>query len=112
MLDPAEEKIGDDWANLDGSVAGIAEQVRWEMAEANGEVVKIDDDDDIDEESTVSFSRTDLIKICQQLEEGCMQYGNPSFALALSHQLCKFRAVLRKDELLHSKQTSLDNYFS
>jgi hypothetical protein len=112
MLDPAEEKIGEDWANSDGIVAGIAEQVRQEMAEANGEVVKIDDDDDVDEESTISFSHTDPIKICQQLEEGCMQYGDPSFALALSHQLCKFCAVLWKDELLSSKQTSLDNYFS
>lgn len=112
MLDPAEEKIGEDWAKSDGSIAGIAEQVRREMAEANSEVVEIDNEDDVDEESTAPLSRADLIRMCQELEEGCMQYGDPSFSLALSHQLCKFRAVLRKDELLSSKQTSLDNYFS
>ncbi|KIJ59004.1 hypothetical protein HYDPIDRAFT_171009 [Hydnomerulius pinastri MD-312] len=66
LLDPVEERDSGDLESLaDGSIKGIADKVQWEMAIANGEIIKIEDEDnDVDDNLTdPSFSRTDLIKM-------------------------------------------------
>jgi hypothetical protein len=113
LLDPVEEREQED-AVTDGSVKGIIEQVRHEAAEANREVIEVDESDGDDEhegdESPVKPC-SDLIRLCQQLAQSCMQYGDPQTSLDLSSQLLKFRGVLLRDELLNSTQTTLDRYF-
>ncbi|KIK82768.1 hypothetical protein PAXRUDRAFT_75212, partial [Paxillus rubicundulus Ve08.2h10] len=115
ILDPVEERdLGD--FELDGSIKRIADEVRREMASAVA--IEIEDDgnnvdsDDVDDDSADQpISRTDLISLCQQLEAGCMQYGDAIFSYDLSCLLFKYRANLRREELLHAIQTSLDSYF-
>ncbi|KAG2063979.1 hypothetical protein BDR04DRAFT_1146104 [Suillus decipiens] len=110
ILDPAEERDNGDLPNFEGGDQAIADEVRREIAVANGEVIEIDSDDE-SEEDEPSFTHTEILKLCQQLETGCMQHGDPQFSLNLSSQLRIFRAQLRREELLNAKQTSIDCYF-
>ncbi|KAG2146221.1 hypothetical protein DEU56DRAFT_786916 [Suillus clintonianus] len=86
--------------------------VRHEIAIVNGEVIEVDSDDDDDDEADPSITHQNILDLCQQLEVGCMQYGDPQFSLDLSSQLLKFRANLRREELLNARQTSLERFFS
>ncbi|KAG1839580.1 hypothetical protein F4604DRAFT_1909228 [Suillus subluteus] len=104
-LDPAEERENGDLLNFEGGDQAIADKVRHEIAVANGEVVEIHSDDKSD---GPSFTPTELLDLCQQLETGCMQHGDPQLSLNLSSQLRLFRARLRREELLNAKQTSID----
>ncbi|KAG1847026.1 hypothetical protein DFJ58DRAFT_730355 [Suillus subalutaceus] len=110
ILDPAEERDNGDFLNFEGGNQAIADEVRHEIAVANGEIVGINSDDESEEDGP-SFTRTELLNLCQQLETGCMQHGDPQFSLNLSSQLRLFRARLRREELLNAKQTSIDRYF-
>ena len=42
--------------------------------------------------------------LCQRVEVGCMQYGDPQFSLNLSIQLRIFRGILRREELMTATQ--------
>ncbi|KAG2067901.1 hypothetical protein BDR04DRAFT_1104285 [Suillus decipiens] len=99
---------------FEGGDKAIADEVRREIAVASGGIIGIDsdsdDDDDDDDSAAPSITRTDLLHLCQQLEVGCMQYGDPQFSLDLSSQLCKFRAQLHREEILYARQTSLEQY--
>ena len=69
-------------------------------------------DDDAEGDDGPSFTRTQLLDLCQQLEIGCMQHGDPQSALRLSpSKLCIFCAKLQCKELLNAKQTSTDSNF-
>jgi len=109
ILDPIEERQQEQ-TETDGSVKGIADVVRREIAVENGEIIEIDDSEDDDNEDDNAPCRADLIKLCQQLQLGCMQHSDPQFSLELSHQLLKFRAILQKEELHNTTQTTLDSY--
>ncbi|KAG0701241.1 hypothetical protein DFH29DRAFT_876055 [Suillus ampliporus] len=92
---------------FEGGDSSIADTVRHEIAIANGEVIKVDsDEDDDDDEVDPSITRKDILDLCQQLEVGCMQYGDPQFSLDLSSQLRKFCVNLQHEELLNARQTS------
>jgi hypothetical protein len=111
ILDPVEEQ-GQVAAELVGSVEEIADLVRRETAVANGEVIEVEESEDDDDDDETSLpSRANLIILCQQLERGCMQYGDPQFSLELSYKLFKFRGILHKEELANSTQSTLDRYF-
>jgi hypothetical protein len=97
---------------FEGGDKAIADEVRHEIAIANGDVVDVDSDSDHDEDNTPSISRTDILDMCQRLEVGCLQYGDPQFSLNLSSQLRIFRAKLRREELMTTTQASLDQFFS
>ncbi|KAG1890899.1 hypothetical protein F4604DRAFT_1898588 [Suillus subluteus] len=92
--DPAEERENGDLLNFEGGDQAIADKVRHEIAVANGEVVKIDSDDESEEDGP-PFTPTELLDLCQQLKTGCMQHGDPQLSLNLSSQLHLFRARLR-----------------
>ncbi|KAG1848689.1 hypothetical protein F4604DRAFT_1935290 [Suillus subluteus] len=109
-IHPAEERENGDLLNFEGGDQAIADKVRHEIAVANGEVVEIDSDDESEEDGP-SFTRMELLDLCQQLETGCMQHGDPQLSLNLSSQLRLFCARLRREELLNAKQTSIDCYF-
>ena len=89
----------------------MADKVRHEVAVKNGDAVDIDSDDDAEGDDGPSFMRTQLLDLCQQLEIGCMQHGDPQSTLHLSSELRIFHAKLRREELLNAKQTSIDSYF-
>lgn len=113
LLDPVEEREQEE-AVMDGSVKGIIKQVQKELAEVNREVIEVDESDGDDEheaDKSPVQSCHNLISHCQQLVQSCMQYGDPQTSLDLANQLLKFRAVLRRDELLNSTQTTLDRFF-
>ena len=60
-----------------------------------------------------SVSRAETLLLCQRLEGACLQFGNGDSTLPLEYlkQIHLFRAHLRRDELLHGTQTTLDSYF-
>ena len=85
---------------LDGSVKAIADAVRWETAAANGEVIDIDDSDGDgnDEDDSAALPCSELIKLCKELEAGCMHYaGDPQFSLNFLLNL----------ELIYNERSSL-----
>ena len=115
LLNPVEEREQEEPVT-DGSVKGIIEHVRREAAEANGEVVEADESGGDDEHEGLGDdspvqSCSDLISLCRQLAQSCLQYGDPQSSLDLSNQLLKFRGVLLREELLNSTQTTLDRFF-
>jgi len=85
-----------------GGDKAIADEVRHEIAIANGEVIDIDSDDD-DDNGHSSITCTDLLDLCRRIEAGYMQYGDPQFSLNLSIQLRIFRATLRREELMTAR---------
>ncbi|KIK93777.1 hypothetical protein PAXRUDRAFT_144322 [Paxillus rubicundulus Ve08.2h10] len=112
ILDPVEVRDIRDLESLaDGSIEGIADKAWQEMTIANREIIKIEDVDvDVDDDSAESFSNADLISLCQQLEAGCMQYGDPTSSFNLLQLLSTYCAGLHQEELLDAIQTSLDSY--
>ncbi|KIK80406.1 hypothetical protein PAXRUDRAFT_158789, partial [Paxillus rubicundulus Ve08.2h10] len=112
ILDAVEERgVGDLESLADGNIEGIADTVWQEMAIVNGEIIKIEDNDNnVDDDSVESFSCTDLISLCQQLKAGCMQYGDPTSSFNLLWLLSKYCAGLHQEELLNATQTLLDSY--
>ena len=112
IIEPPEERDLPE-SILDGGMKVIADEVRWEMAIANGEIVDVDEDDDGDDASvTAALPHSELIQLCRQLKAGCMHYGgDPQFSVNLSHDLIKYRALLQWEEFLTAKQTTLDMFF-
>ncbi|KAG1835523.1 hypothetical protein EV424DRAFT_1562480 [Suillus variegatus] len=62
ILDPVEEKDNGDLPNFEGGDQAIADEVRREIAVANGKVVEIDSDDESEEDGP-SFTRTELLNL-------------------------------------------------
>ena len=86
------------------------------MAIANGDVIEIDDDDDdVDDNDTGSetvLSHQELIELCRRIEASCTHYGgDPQFSVNLSFKLIKFRALLSWEEMLTTKQATLEAYW-
>ena len=101
---------------MDGRVEVIADEVRREMAIANGDVIEIDgDDNDVDDDdagSEMVLSRQELIELCRRIEAGCTHYGgDPQFSVNLSFKLIKFRALLSQEEMLTTKQATFEAYW-
>ena len=115
VVEPPEERELPELV-LDGSVKAIADAVWWETAAANGEVIDVNDGDngdDSSEDNSAALPRSELIKLCRELEAGCMHYaGDPQFSLNLSSYLIKFRARLQWEEFLAAKQTMLNTFFT
>ena len=114
IIEPPEERDIPE-SILDGGVKVIADEVCWEMAIANGEIIDVDEDDKDDKDDasiTAALPRSKLIQVCRQLEAGCMHYGgDPQFSVNLSHDLIKYRTLLQQEEFLTAKQTTLDMFF-
>ena len=99
VIEPPEERDLPEPV-LDGCVEVIADEMRREMAIANGDVIEIDVDNDDAGSETVP-SRQELIELCSRIEAGCTHYGgNPQFSVSLSFKLIKFRALLSREEML------------
>ena len=89
-----------------GDKAIVAKVVQ-EMAEQNGEVINVNFDDD-DESGTPDIPRGEAIHLCERLAEACLQHGDASSDLAidlLTH-LRRFRVFLRREERIHTQQTT------
>jgi len=114
IIEPPEERDLPE-SILDGGVKVIADEMRQEMAIANGEIIDVDKDDEDNEDNasvTTALPHGELIQLCKQLEAGWMHYGgDPQFSVNLSHDLIKYRALLQQEEFLIAKQTTLDMLF-
>ena len=82
----------------------------------NGDVIEVDgDNDDVDDDDAGSEtvpSRQGLIELCRRIEAGCTHYGgDPRFSVSLSFKLIKFRALLSREEMLTTKQATLEAYW-
>ncbi|KAG1835808.1 hypothetical protein F4604DRAFT_1910703 [Suillus subluteus] len=66
-----------------------------------------------EEDVEPEVSRAETLALCQRLERACLQFGNvnPTLPLELLKQIRLFHAELRREELLHSTQTTIDAYF-
>ncbi|KAG1851585.1 hypothetical protein DFJ58DRAFT_728803 [Suillus subalutaceus] len=87
LLDPAEERDMGEFPTFEGGDKVIADEFCHEVTITSGEVIKIDSDNDSDNDddsAAASITWTDLLRLCQQLKVGCMQYGDPQFSLNLS----------------------------
>ena len=101
---------------MDGRVEVIADEVHREMAIASGDVIEIDgDDDDVEDDDAGSEtvpSCQELIELCRRIEAGCTHYGgDPQFSVNLSFKLIKFSALLSWEEMLTTKQATLEAYW-
>src|SRR6267154_3967990 len=55
------------------------------------------------------YTSTQVITLCQQLEDACLQFGELGVSFHLSKQLRELRACVRKEEILGAKQTTIDS---
>ncbi|KIK73282.1 hypothetical protein PAXRUDRAFT_604742 [Paxillus rubicundulus Ve08.2h10] len=112
LLDPPEEA---EIREMDLFTIGekgekeIVEMVEHEMAVARGEVIEINSDSDEDLVGPC-ITRIQMMTLCEQLERAVLEYGEGE-DLALSRQLCCFRAHLRGQEFTSMKQMTLDKHF-
>ncbi|KAG1729323.1 uncharacterized protein EDB91DRAFT_1159667 [Suillus paluster] len=113
FLEPVEEQEVVDSLAFEGGDKAIVAAVKREIAEKVGEVIEVESDEDEDTQAEPEFSRAETLGLCQQLEGACLQFGNadPTLPLELLKQIRLFRAHLRRDELLHGTQTTIDSYF-
>ncbi|OAX38194.1 hypothetical protein K503DRAFT_770733 [Rhizopogon vinicolor AM-OR11-026] len=79
-----------EFSAFEGGDKTIADEVRHEIAVANGESID------------------NLLDLYRRIEAGC---GDPQFSLNLSIQLRIFRGTLRREELMTARQTSLNENF-
>jgi len=90
FLNPSEEREMED-SPFDSqdpvkAVAGVV------VGTAEGRVIQIESDDNYDDDSgRPSVIRSELSALCQRIETGYLQYGNPQVALNSSELLCKYR---------------------
>jgi hypothetical protein len=109
FLEPAEEQqVGESFEGGDEAIIAV---VRQEMAEKAGQVIEVDSEEEDDPQPEVS--RMEMLALCQRLEGSCLQFGNAdsTVPLDLVKQIRLFRAHLRREELLHGTQTTIDSYF-
>ncbi|KIK90743.1 hypothetical protein PAXRUDRAFT_151256, partial [Paxillus rubicundulus Ve08.2h10] len=96
ILDPSEEwEVGQTGGllNADNDEAIVVE-VRRQMAVESGEIIEVesDNDDNVDYGSLMSCA--DVIAMCQQLEDGCMQFGDAELSFDLASHLWTFHIHL------------------
>lgn len=112
LVDSIHEKktAGDSLYDVANPDHDIVAQVQHEIAVRKGEVIEIEDEDSDDEDDFLNVSRSDTIKLCDQLEKLSLKYGNSSTSLELSKQLRQFRVFLRREDLLRSTQSTLNGF--
>lgn len=111
FVDPIEEReIGDSPYRYEGGDAEIVEEVQSKMAVERGDIIKVDSDEDSDEEDP-SMTNAEVISLCEQLEAVCIAKGDPDTSLVLMGSLHKLRGQLRHEELANAKQTNITDYF-
>jgi len=83
------------------------------MAVESGQIVEMDESEDGEEgDQADNVGHAQLIKMCEQLEHSCISHATHERSLDLSQELRKFRAYLRREELLNTKQTTISLFFS
>jgi hypothetical protein len=113
LISPIEEKetSEDSPHAFPGGDHEIVGQVQHEIQVQKGEVIEVDDDDSDEEgDLDINVSRRDTIDLVTKLERLSIKFGGNS-TLDLTRQLRKFRGFLHHEELLHAKQSSLEEYF-
>ncbi|KAH0830248.1 hypothetical protein J3R83DRAFT_1608 [Lanmaoa asiatica] len=113
FLEPTEEHEIGQSLRFEGGDTAIAAAVTQEIAEKNSEVIEVDSDNE-DEDTEPEISRKEALELCSRLEGACLQLGDARSAVSLTliSQLRLFRAHIRREELLHGRQTTLDTFFT
>ncbi|KAH7929555.1 DDE-domain-containing protein [Leucogyrophana mollusca] len=112
ILAPVEEKeVGDSVHRFEGGDTAIVAEAQRQLAVERGEVIEVDSDDEDDEDKAPVLSHADLTRICEQLEVACISYGDSESSLDLSRHLRRFRALIRHDELMNARQTTLNSFW-
>ncbi|OAX33798.1 hypothetical protein K503DRAFT_859583 [Rhizopogon vinicolor AM-OR11-026] len=109
FLEPAEgQEVGEAFEGGDEAIITVVKQ---EMAEKAGQVIGVEFDEEDDPQLEVS--RAEMLALCQWLEGGSLQFGNADSTVPLDvvKQIRLLRAYLRREELLHGMQTTIDSYF-
>jgi len=89
-VDPIEEwEIGDSPYRYEGGDAEIIEEVQYEIAVEQGDIIKVDSDEDSDDEEGPSMTNAKVISLCEQLKAVCIAKGDPDTSLVLMGYLCK-----------------------
>ncbi|KAI5990527.1 hypothetical protein EDC04DRAFT_3148768 [Pisolithus marmoratus] len=111
FLEPAEEAEDGDPLNFDGGDEAIVAQVRQEIAEKDGDIIKVESDDECEPEPDIS--PTETLTLCEQLEHACLQYTdiNSQVTLDLLKHLRLFRGRLQRSVDLNKKQTKISAFF-
>jgi hypothetical protein len=96
-----------------GGDVKIVKQVTHEQQVEQGDVVKVDrDDNDGGDDPTGSLSQHKAINLITKLEPLAINHGNnASNSLKLVNLLWQFCAHLHHEDALNSKQTTLDTFF-
>jgi hypothetical protein len=107
LVDPLEEKeIGEE--SLDCDDDEIVYQIHWEAeggaASDNESELSVEE---LEGQRTL-LGHQEAIHACQQLEDYCLEEGG-EHVLELLHNLCCFRAQLRREDLENAKQTTLED---
>lgn len=105
LIEPIEEVVQDPKFTFE-SDDEIIKQVEEEM---NPGEVEDCDDEDHDEPKGVSV--TEMVQLCERLQQACIAYGVDE-GLTVARQLCKFRGQLRREEHSKLKQAPIDKFFS
>jgi hypothetical protein len=113
LIDPISENeiLTDSPYAFPGGDLEIVAEVEHEERVRNGEIT--DESDDGGEEPECTLSRTEAVILSGQLEHAALTYlgDNIDISWALIESLRKFRAQLKRDDLLNSQQTSITSYF-
>jgi len=90
MLNPVEEKdIGECYHLQTGDK--IVEKVKYDMAIERGEMIEVDSEsEDEGEEAEDKLTILEVSRLCEQLEDLCLHYGEPDTSLDLNYQLQQF----------------------
>ncbi|KAK2463802.1 hypothetical protein APHAL10511_004200 [Amanita phalloides] len=109
LLNPVEEQeIGEEQYQFDGD-DGIVETVRHELAVEQGEIVKVESDEEVEDEPE-SQGISDAITLCEKMEKLSIKFRTPETSLDLLQHLWQFRIELHRLKAQNSTQVTLHGW--
>ena len=109
MLNPEQEReIGESSYKFEGDDEIVA-QVKNEIAIEKGEI-EVDSDGSDEEGEQNGLTAAETVRMCEQLEQACLHYGDPDTSLALTNGLRKLRIHIKHELMQGLKQKTLDDW--
>ncbi|KAJ3514077.1 hypothetical protein NMY22_g14859 [Coprinellus aureogranulatus] len=120
LVDPVEERVElmeseQDFGAVKDLDGAIIDQVAYETAVSNGEIVEIESDEEEEEDEEAGTTKADLIALCARMEKLVLKFGADieyDGILGLANDLRRFRGRVNRERLLTAKQVSLDQFFT
>ncbi|KAJ3978462.1 hypothetical protein F5890DRAFT_1560290 [Lentinula detonsa] len=117
IVDLVEEaETGEEGQYGENAEEKIVDQVQYERAVKNGEIIEVDDEDD-DGDTPPDISLRELLATCQTLQTQCLTQSleDPKLAeqgMELMEQIWRFKGVVQKHSTKNAKQVQLDSFFT